>query len=255
MISANGMCPVPGVLNYPPTSWELCKCAQTRSTGRCACPKTRTRSCHDMWMVPSESVIEALRDAAGGRRRLRHRVERENWMDPRGSGAAFDASVPRPDHAVTSGHVWLPPASRVARRRRAGTQVIKQPKRLRLATNRKLRSKQTAALCTALGADERITANEMRTMATAGRIDDMDRAFVNATREATTAAMRVKLAVDGEDSEPPEGPLSRSQLDKLRRAHKGRPAVVERMLRGEVRTEADKELHKRTGRILALLHA
>jgi hypothetical protein len=103
-----------------------------------------------MWMVPSESVIEALRDAEGGKRRLRHRVERENWMDPRGRGAPFDPSIPRPDHAVTSGHVWMPSAPRMVRPRRAGTQVIKQPKRLRLATNRKLRSKQTAALRAAL---------------------------------------------------------------------------------------------------------
>ena len=49
--------------------------------------------------------------------------------------------------------------------------------------------------------------------------------------------------------------MNRAQLDKLRRAHTGRHTAIERMLRGGVRTEADKRLCKQARRIIALLEA
>ncbi len=104
-ILANGMCFEPGVLNYPPTSWELCKCAETMRTGRCACPKTRTRPCYDMRMVPSESVIEALRDVEGSNGVCGIvSSARTGWTR---ADAARRLTRPLPDHAVTSGHLWL----------------------------------------------------------------------------------------------------------------------------------------------------
>jgi hypothetical protein len=72
--------------------------------------------------------------------------------------------------------------------------------------------------------------------------------------------MRVRLSVEDQDEseeagESQEGPLSRAQLDKLRRSYKVRRAEVKRLARGDPRTEADKKRYRQTGRIIALLEA
>jgi hypothetical protein len=36
-------------------------------SSRYTCDKTKSRKCFDSWMVPTESAIEPLRDAGGGK--------------------------------------------------------------------------------------------------------------------------------------------------------------------------------------------
>jgi len=104
-----------------------------------------------------------------------------------------------------------------------------------------------------LGADNRIRPGAIQALAAEGRLDDMDKAFVNATREATAAALRVKLE-DGE-SDTVEAPLSKAHMDLLRRSQKFRRTEVKRLALGLPRSQEVRNRYKEAGRIIALFDA
>ena len=98
--------------------------------------------------------------------------------------------------------------------------------------------------------DPRISESTMRSLCSQGSMTEMDRAFVNTTRDATTAALKKIMDPDDED-----GPCALRMSDsvRLRNAYKTRHTVAAKTRRGETCSEALLRCFRNAGRAIARL--
>jgi hypothetical protein len=171
------------------------KSKKSKSSRTCKCGKMRSKRCHDMAFVQSESVVDALVGGEAAYRVFGMKVQRVQW--PR-LGSADPENGPSVDHASTGGHVFLPDMDDFVKRK-PDTKPVMQLKRLHLVSNMKERVGQRKLVGQLLEKAPSVV-NTLPELLSGGdqsllhRVTTMERALA----EDTLAAMKGALQITAE---------------------------------------------------------
>ena len=168
------------------------KAVKNKSSRMCKCGKMRSKRCHDMAFVQSESIVDALVGGEAAHRVFGMKVQRVQW--PR-LGSADPENGPSVDHASTGGHVFLPDMADFVKRKPDAKPVM-QLKRLHLVSNMKERVGQRKLVGQLLEKAPSVVRTLPKLLSGGGesllhRVTTMERALAEDTREAMKGALQI----------------------------------------------------------------